>query len=130
MNSGKRLFILALILAFFSAQASDPGRLQHALRPWHPLAVTRHHSIVTIILNESRVTPALYEDVIVVGVCTGIWRNQVQTRDLASVSALQVLNKYHTRGYVLVEPGALCKRMGEETGQRALMILLSHTLIY
>ncbi|EKS6646023.1 hypothetical protein QCD58_004954 [Enterobacter hormaechei] len=107
MNSGKRLFILALILAFCSAQASDPGRLQHALRPWHPLAVTRHHGIVTIILNESRVAPALYEDVIVVGVCAGIWRKQVPPHDLASVSALQVLNKYHTRGYVLVEPAAL-----------------------
>ncbi|HDR2565741.1 TPA: hypothetical protein QCI18_003092 [Enterobacter ludwigii] len=124
MHCGKRLFILALILAFFSAQASDPGRLQHALRPWHPLAVTHHHGIVTIILNESRVAPALFEDVIVVGVCTDIWR------ELASVSALQVLNKYHTRGYVLVQPGAVCNKMGQATGQRALLILLSHTLIY
>lgn len=130
MHSGKRLFILALILVFFSAQASDPGRLQHALRPWHPLAVTHHHGIVTIILNESRVAPALYEDVIVVGVCTGIWREQVPPRELASVSALQVLNKYHTRGYVLVQPGAVCNKMGQATGQRALLILLSHTLIY
>lgn len=130
MHSGKRLFILALILAFFSVQASDPGRLQHALRPWHPLAVTRHHGIVTIILNESRVAPALYEDVIVVGVCTDIWREQVPPRELASVSALQVLNKYHTRGYVLVQPGAVCNKMGQATGQRALLILLSHTLIY
>ena len=130
MQSGKRLFILALILAFFSAQASDPGRLQHALRPWHPLAVKRHHGIVTIILNESRVTPALYEEVIIVGACAGIWRKQVPPHDLASVSALQVLNKYHTRGYVLVQPGTVCKRMGQATGQRALLILLSHTLIY
>lgn len=111
MHSGKWLFIQALILAIFFAQASDPDRLQHALRPRHPLAVKRHYGIVTIILNESRVTPALNEDVIVVGVCAGIWRKQVQQRDLASVSALQVLNKYHTRGYVLVQPAALCNRM-------------------
>lgn len=64
------------------------------------------------------------------GVCAGIWRKQVPPHDLASVSALQVLNNYHTRGYVLVQPGALCNRMGQATGQRALLILLSHTLIY
>ncbi|MVX98766.1 hypothetical protein GP924_25815 [Enterobacteriaceae bacterium 8376wB9] len=115
-----------LILAFISAQASDLGRLD----PTGPLAVIRYHGIVTIILNESRLTPALYEDVIVVGVCAGIWRKQVPAHDLTSVSALQVLNKYHTRGYVLVEPAALCKRMGQATGQRALLILLSDTLIY
>ncbi|HCI6063372.1 TPA: hypothetical protein NPN97_004009 [Klebsiella variicola subsp. variicola] len=72
MINGKRLFILALILACFSALASDAGRLQQALHPWHPLAVTRHHDTMTVILNEDRVTPARYEEVIGKGLCAGI----------------------------------------------------------
>lgn len=130
MNKGKRLCVLALILACFCAQGSDAGRLQEALRPWHPLAVTRHHDIVTVILNEARVTPARYEEVIGEGVCAGIWRGRAPSRYLASVSQVQVLNRFHTRGYVLVGPGALCNRMRQATGQRALLILQSHTLLY
>ncbi|THE47419.1 hypothetical protein EAI35_22110 [Enterobacter bugandensis] len=130
MNKGKRLCVLALILACFSAQASDAGELQQALRPWHPLAVTRQHDTVTVILNEDRVTPARYEEVIGKGVCAGIWRRRAPSRYLASVSQVQVLNRFHTRGYVLVGPGALCNRMREATGERARLILQSHTLLY
>ncbi|CAH6244065.1 TPA: hypothetical protein NPN33_004715 [Klebsiella variicola subsp. variicola] len=130
MNKGKRRCVLALILASFCVQASDTGRLQQALRPWHPLAVTRRHDTVTVILNEDRVTPARYKEVIGKGVCAGIWRRRAPSRYLASVSQMQVLNRFHTRGYVLVGPGALCNRMGLATGQRALLILQSHTLLY
>lgn len=130
MNKGKRRCVLALILASFCAQVSDTGRLQQALRPWHPLAVTRLHDTVAVILNEDRVTPARYKEVIGNDVCAGIWRRRAPSRYLASVSPMQVLNRFHTRGYVLVEPGALCNRMGLATGQRALLILQSHTLLY
>lgn len=130
MNKGKRLCVLVLILACFCAQASDAGRLQQALRPWHPLAVTRHHDTVTVILNEDRVTPARYEEVIGNGVCAGIWRGRAPSRYLASVSQVQVLNRYQTRGYVLVEPAVLCNRMRQATGQRARLMLQSHTLLY
>ncbi|ENY3730660.1 hypothetical protein A3N51_05675 [Enterobacter kobei] len=130
MTNGKRLFILALILACFSAQANDAGRLQQALRPWHPLAVTRHHDTMTVILNEDRVTPARYEEVIGKGLCAGIWSRQAPSRYLASVSQVQVLNRFHTRGYVLMEPGALCNRIRQATGQRAWLILQSYTLLY
>lgn len=130
MNRRKKRCILALILACFCAQGSDARRLQQALRPWHPLAVTRQHDTVTVILNEDRVTPARYEEVIGNGVCAGIRRRRAPSRYFASVSQVQVLNRYHTRGYVLVEPAALCNRLGQATGQRALLILQSHTLIY
>ena len=130
MTNGKRLFILALILACFSAQANDAGQLQQALRPWHPLAVTRYHDTMTVILNEDRVTPARYEEVIGKGLCAGIWSRQAPSRYLASVSQVQVLNRFHTRGYVLMEPGALCNRIRQATGQRAWLILQSYTLLY
>lgn len=55
MNSGKKHCIPALFLGCFFAQASDVGRQQHGLRPWHTLAVTRHHDTVIVILNEERV---------------------------------------------------------------------------
>ncbi|KLG23270.1 hypothetical protein YA52_00480 [Enterobacter roggenkampii] len=121
---------MALILACFCTQGSDAGRLQEALRPWHPLAVTRHHDTVTVILNEDGVTPVRYEEVIGKGVCAGIWRRRSPSRYLASVSQVQVLNRYQTRGYVLVEPAALCNRMRQATGQRARLMLQSHTLLY
>ncbi|EPB4340072.1 hypothetical protein QNZ44_004142 [Enterobacter kobei] len=121
---------MALILACFCAQASDAGWLQQALRPWHPLAVTRRHDTVTVILNEDRVTPARYEEVIGNGVCASIWRRRAPSRYLASVSQVQVLNRFHTRGYVLVEPAALCNRMRQATGQRARLMLQSYTLLY
>lgn len=130
MNRRKKRCILALILACFCAQGSDARRLQQALRPWHPLAVTRQHDTVTVILNEDRVTPARYEEVIGEGVCAGIRRRRAPSRYLASVSQVQVLNRYHTRGFVLVEPAATCNRMGQAAGQRALLILQSHTLLY
>jgi hypothetical protein len=130
MNNGKRRCVLALILASFCAQAREAGQLKQALRPWHPLAVTRHHDTVIVILNEDRVTPARYKEVIGNGICAGIWRRQAPLRCLASVSQVQVLNRFHTRGYVLVEPGALCYRMRQATGQRALLILQSHTLLF
>lgn len=69
MNKGKRLCVVALILACFCAQGSDVGRLQEALHHWHPLAVTRRHDIMTVILSEDRVTPARYEEVIGKCVC-------------------------------------------------------------
>lgn len=130
MNNGKKRCVLALIFTCFCAQASDTGRLLQALRSWHPLAVTRRHDIVTVILNEDRVTPARYKEVIGKGVCAGIWRRHAPSRYLASVSQVQVLNRFHTRGYVLVEPSALCYRMRQATGQRALLMLQSHTLLY
>lgn len=130
MNNGKKRCVLALIFTCFCAQASDAGRLQQALRPWHPLAFTRRHDIVTVILDEDRVTPARYKEVIGKGVCAGIWRRHAPSRYLASVSQVQVLNRFHTRGYVLVEPSALCYRMRQATGQRALLMLQSHTLLY
>ncbi|HBX9991752.1 TPA: hypothetical protein MIM71_08955 [Klebsiella variicola] len=91
MNKEKRRCVLALILASFCVQASDAGRLHQALRHWHPLAVTRRHDTVTVILNEDRVTPARYEEVIGRGVCAGIWRRRAPSRYLASVSQMQVL---------------------------------------
>jgi len=111
-------------------QPSDAGRLQQALRPWHPLALTRRHDTVTVILNKDRVTPARYEEVIGNGICAGIWRRRAPLRYLAFVNQVQVLNRFHTRGYVLVEPAALCNRMRQATGQRARLILQSHTLLY
>ncbi|PXL03217.1 hypothetical protein DMS22_20840 [Klebsiella variicola] len=57
-------------------------------------------------------------------------RRQAPSRNLASVSQVQELNRFHTRGYVLVGLGALCYRMRQATGQRALLILQSNKLLY
>lgn len=53
------------------------------------LAVPRYPEIMTINLNEDWGTPACG-----VSVCADIWRKRAPPRYLASVSALQVLNKY------------------------------------
>ena len=80
---------------------------------------------MTIILNEDRVIPAICEAMIGEGVYTDSWRKRALP---ASAHCRHSIS--HTLGDVLAEPAALCFGMGQETGQRALLILLSYTLIY
>lgn len=126
----KAVTLLALSLTSYTAQANDASTLKNSLKQWQPIEVSKSGDTLTVILNESQITPAIYDSVISSGVCSDIWTKDVPAKYLQSVKELQILNKHKFKGYVLEQPLNTCNEMGKEQPERAKVIMLSHTHLF
>ncbi|MGF6424444.1 hypothetical protein ABIE11_003980 [Lelliottia sp. 489] len=126
----KAVTLLALALTSYTAQANDTSTLKNSLKQWQPIEVSKSGDTLTVILNESQITPAIYDSVISSGVCPDIWTKDVPAKYLESVKELHILNKHKFKGYVLEQPLNTCNEMGKEQPERAKVIMLSHTHLF
>ncbi len=126
----KAAALFALALTSYTAQANDISTLKKSLKPWQPIEVSKSGDTLTVVLNENRITPDVYDAVISSGACMDIWTKDVPTKYLESVKELHILNKHKAQGYVLEQPLSTCNKMGKEQPERAKVIMLSHTHLF
>ncbi|EKS2238958.1 hypothetical protein QBG86_004389 [Salmonella enterica] len=104
--------ILAVLLMTFSvsvfAQSLNEKVLSKSLSDWQPLAIKDKNNIITVTMNEDRVTPELYLFVIKNGVCYPVWFESKNTSFLSKTEKVRILNKYDYQGLVLDQPRSAC----------------------
>ncbi|HEY1843632.1 MAG TPA: hypothetical protein VGH05_02095 [Buttiauxella sp.] len=123
--------VVAIFLSITAhAQTNNVKTLQKQLKLWQPIEITEKNNIATVILNENRITPDIYEAVITTGVCSDVWTKDVPNTYMKTTKELHVLNKHKAMGYVLEKPLATCDEMGKESPERAKVIMLSNTHLY
>lgn len=126
----KAAAFLTLALTSYTAQANDISVMKKSLKPWQPIEVSKSGDILTVVLNENRITPDVYDAVISSGACMDIWTKDVPAKYLKSTKELHILNKHKAQGYVLEQPLNACNEMGKEQPERAKVIMLSHTHLF
>ncbi|KLP68060.1 hypothetical protein A9X61_15215 [Enterobacter asburiae] len=126
----KTTLLLSLVLTSFTSQANDVATLKKSLKPWQPIEVSKSGDTLTVVLNENRITPDVYDAVISSGACMDIWTKDVPAKYLKSTKELHILNKHKAQGYVLEQPLNTCNEMGKEQPERAKVIMLSHTHLF
>ncbi|PHM73730.1 hypothetical protein [Xenorhabdus kozodoii] len=68
----KKYIVTLLLLTSFGvfAQSTNHSVLQKSMRMWQPLSISDSEGIVTLTMNEDRVTDKIYHAVINMGVCS------------------------------------------------------------
>lgn len=126
----KTTLLLSLALMSFTSQANDASTLKKSLKPWQPIEVSKNSDTLTVVLNENRITPDVYDAVISSGACMDIWTKDVPAKYLETVKELRILNKHKAQGYVLEKPLTTCNEMGKEQPERAKVIMLANTHLF
>ncbi|MEQ1968948.1 hypothetical protein ABLA30_18535, partial [Xenorhabdus nematophila] len=62
------LFLLVSFGVF--AQSTNDSILQKSMKSWQPLSISDKWGIITLTMNEDRITNDIYKAVINIGVCT------------------------------------------------------------
>ncbi|EOZ7521945.1 hypothetical protein ABFP50_002834 [Enterobacter hormaechei] len=130
MKPLKTTLLLSLALMSFTSQANDASTLKKSLKPWQPIEVSKNSDTLTVVLNENRITPDVYDAVISSGACMDIWTKDVPAKYLQTVKELRILNKHKAQGYVLEKPLTTCNEMGKEQPKRAKVIMLANTHLF
>ena len=90
---------LAASLWFVSGEASNANAVsqaQSSLRLWNPLRVVQTGNVLTVVLNEQRITSQIYQAVIQSGICVGV----LAGRNLPGIEYIQVVNRFRAQGFV------------------------------
>lgn len=101
--------------------------LLEILDTWEPKSVEIKDKIITIALNEKRVTKTIYEAVIKLGVCMTMYLGNKTFLD--DVSKIIVLNEYSYQGWEFDQPKEACTKMGEASGKKSDALLYYYTRI-
>lgn len=130
MSHFKLAILVTSALLAGSAYASDIETLTKSLKPWQPVEITKSKDAVTVVIDDSQITDAIYDVVINTGVCPNIWTHDVPPKYLESVKELRILNKHKAQGYVFEHPLNTCNDMGKEAPEKAKIIMLSNTHLF
>ncbi|EJA4989077.1 hypothetical protein ACE2LV_004400 [Salmonella enterica] len=121
--------ILAVLLMTFSvsvfAQSLNEKVLSKSLSDWQPLAIKDKNNIITVTMNEDRVTPQIFLSVVENGVCDPTWFDYKKTSFLKKTEEIRILNRHDYQGLVLEQPLATCMEAGKSKDFN--IIINSHT---
>ncbi|EAS0523632.1 hypothetical protein EX076_16880 [Salmonella enterica] len=121
--------ILAMLLITFSvsafAQSLNEKVLSKSLSDWQPLAIKDKNNIITVTMNEDRVTPEIFLFVVTNGVCDPTWFDYKKTSFLKKTEEIRILNRHDYQGLVLEQPLATCVEAGKAKDSN--IIINSHT---
>lgn len=129
-----RKVALAVIFTFVSApalaQSVNVQLLQKSFKQWQPLGVSEEGNIITITMNEARITPELYDFAAEQGVCSPLWLDDKKATYLIKTKEIRVLNKFNSAGYVLETPRAICNEAGKTQPEQSKILILSKTHLF
>ncbi|WP_338803322.1 hypothetical protein WDV76_14100 [Xenorhabdus griffiniae] len=109
------------------AQSTNLSALQKSMKMWQPLSISDSGDIVTLTMNEDRVTDKIYHSVIEYGICAPLWLDDKNTSYLKNTKEIRVLNKHNYIGYVFENPRASCGELGKVTDENVSLTISSHT---
>lgn len=124
----KKFFLLLLLAsASVTAQTSNESILHKSLNPWSPLSISDNDGIVTLVMNEDRVTPKVYESVILMGVCAPFLAQNAHVWYLKNTSEVHVLNRFGRNGFAFESPRKSCKEVAQSKGDDAGLVISTYT---
>ncbi|HDH1443488.1 hypothetical protein I8N75_09465 [Klebsiella quasipneumoniae] len=124
----KKFFLLLLLAsASVTAQTSNESVLQKSLKPWRPLSINDNGGIITMVTNEDRVTPQVYESIILMGVCLPFLSQNAHVWYLKNTSEVHVLNRFGRNGFAFESPRKSCKEAAKSKGDDAGLVISTYT---
>ncbi|MBE8597217.1 hypothetical protein [Xenorhabdus sp. BG5] len=96
------------------------------MQMWQPLSINDNGNIVTLTMNEDRITDTIYHSVIRYGVYSPLWLDDKNSY-LKNTKEVRVLNRHNHSGYVFENPRASCDEVGKATNDKIGLIISSHT---
>lgn len=125
----KRYLMLPVLLGLSFGALSETINekvLQKSTNLWQPLSIQEDKKIITLILNEQKVTDQIYSNIIKNGVCTPLWLDE-NKKYLTGINEINVLNQYSKQGYVFESPKQACDAIGKSNDQEAGVRLMGAT---
>ncbi|EAP9510779.1 hypothetical protein ET428_24735, partial [Salmonella enterica] len=107
------------------AQSLNEKVLSKSLNDWQPLAIKDKNNIITVTMNDGRVTPEIFLSVVENGVCDPTWFDYKKTSFLKKTEEIRILNRHDYQGLVLEKPLATC--MEARKAKDFYIIISSHT---
>lgn len=128
----KKITCALLLLSSFcaSAQTANQTTLQKSLAPWQPLSIQDEDGVITLTMNEDRVSDTIYETVIKDGVCAPIWLGDAKPSYLKKTKEIHVLNRHSWAGYVFENPKSSCDAIGKAKDGNDKILLMSRTRMH
>lgn len=125
----KRYGLLILLACSFCsfAQSNNQTVLQKSLKDWGPISISEKQGVITVTLNEDRVTSQIYEAVIEMGVCPPLWFDAKKTSYLKNTKEIHVLNRHSYAGFVFEDPKSTCEAVGKAKGDDGKRVIAFHT---
>ncbi|MEQ1968399.1 hypothetical protein ABLA30_15600 [Xenorhabdus nematophila] len=125
----KKYIVTLLLLTSFGvfAQSTNHSVLQKSMKIWQPLSISDRDNVVTLTMNEDRITDNIYHAVIKGGVCAPLWFDDKNTSYLKKTKEIRVLNRHNYSGYVFENPRSSCDEVGKATNDKTSLIIASHT---
>ncbi|PWC09600.1 hypothetical protein [Brenneria corticis] len=123
----RSIFVVALLTSFAaSAQSSNLSVLKESLNDMQPLSIIDSKGVITIALDESRITPEIY-DTAIYGVCYPVWLDKENTSYLKNTKEVQILNNFSYTGYIFENPRDTCDKVGKEQPEQSKVTILSNS---
>lgn len=124
----KYLIIPVLIGLSFGALSETVNEqiLQKSMKPWQPLSISESQKIITVTLNEQRVTDQIYSTIVKNAICTPLWLEE-NKKYLKGTKEINVLNQYNKQGYILESPKQACDEIGKSNNDDAAIRLMGAT---
>lgn len=125
----KKITCALLLLSSFGAfaQTANQAILQNSLKPWQPLSIDDTEGVVTLTMNEDRISNTIYEAVVKGSICAPVWFEDKKTAFLKNTKEIRVLNKHSWSGMVFENPRASCDEVGKAMDGDDKVIIMSHT---
>lgn len=122
------LVLLLTLLSVPSAFAGDaPQILLDNVSPWAPKAIVKEKDKLSIVLDQRKITPTIYEAIMTSGVC---YASDKDLNVLSGVNQVEILNTFGRQGYVFTGNAAICRDILDASKDLSKILLMGNSRLY